>query len=80
MNETGETFMSPNPSVRFEIELPIVGKHKRWIAYNFKSTFIIGEIMWNTTWGKYCFFPYPNCIYDSNCMKDISAFMESQSE
>lgn len=35
----------------------------------------IGEVKWYTSWRRYCFFPFPETIFDKSCMEDICDFI-----
>jgi len=35
----------------------------------------IGQVKWNSGWRKYCFFPQPNCLFESDCLSDIVKFL-----
>lgn len=36
----------------------------------------IGLIKWYAPWRKYSFFPNPNTVYETDCLKDIVSFIE----
>lgn len=36
----------------------------------------LGEIKWNGKWRKYCFYPYDETLYDTQCLMDIALFMD----
>ncbi|MHA1807005.1 MAG: hypothetical protein ACTSX2_05480 [Candidatus Thorarchaeota archaeon] len=42
---------------------------------NRNTGYYIGGIRWFGRWRKYCFFPNPDTVYDSKCLKDISDFL-----
>ena len=31
----------------------------------------IGQIKWYGPWRKFCFYPYPDTIWDSNCLQQL---------
>lgn len=35
----------------------------------------LGEIKWNSSWRKYCFYPIDETVFDSKCLMDITSFM-----
>ena len=41
-----------------------------------KNNIEIGLIRWNTGWRKYCFYPEKFTVFDSNCLNEISGFMD----
>ena len=36
---------------------------------------IIGTIQWYSSFRKYSFFPGPNTVYETQCLKDLSEFL-----
>lgn len=36
---------------------------------------VIGQIKWYGAWKKYCLFPAPNCIFETQCLGDIVSFI-----
>lgn len=36
----------------------------------------IGIIKWYAAWRKYSFFPNPNCVFETQCMRDIISFID----
>lgn len=43
---------------------------------NIKSGLTIASIHWNTGWRRYCFYPESETVWDSNCLKDITFFLD----
>lgn len=37
----------------------------------------LGEIRWYGAWRAFCFFTYPDCIFDSGCLAKILEWVES---
>lgn len=37
---------------------------------------VIGQIKWYGAWRKYCFYPSPNCIFETDCLGDIISFIK----
>lgn len=60
-------------------ELPASGKTKFWEIRTSDGACRLGEIKWFTKWRCYCFFPQAGVsIFDTQCLKDIVAFIEKQ--
>lgn len=50
----------------------------KFVVTNRSNGAIIGTVRWYIFWRKYCFFPVGSCILDSQCLKDISEFVETK--
>ena len=37
----------------------------------------LGEIKWFGRWRQYSFFPEPNTVFEKQCLKDITNFIET---
>lgn len=37
---------------------------------------VIGKVKWYGAWRCYAFFPAPNCVFETQCLKDITKFIE----
>jgi len=37
----------------------------------------IGDVKWYPPWRRYAFFPSDDTLYDSNCLRELLAFIES---
>lgn len=63
--------------IRFEeIESPSP-KTKRWAVRNTRTGELCGEIRWWGAWWKYVFFPPPDHLFDTDCLRMIADFMEA---
>jgi hypothetical protein len=54
------------------------GKTKKYYVFT-KDTPIsikLGEIKWFGRWRQYAFFPEPNTVFEKQCLKDITNFLE----
>jgi hypothetical protein len=38
----------------------------------------LGQIRWHGPWRKYAFFAYPNTLFETNCLRDLIAFIDKQ--
>jgi hypothetical protein len=36
----------------------------------------LGFIEWNGGWRQYCFYPYEDCVWSWDCLKDLSEFIK----
>lgn len=50
---------------------------KTWNVVNVRVQQIVGQIKWWGAWRKYVFFPYPDTLYDHDCLRLIAAFGEN---
>lgn len=51
------------------------GKTDKYTVSNKEHGSIIGEIKFYGAWRKYCFFPAPNCVFESDCLTDIKTML-----
>ena len=40
------------------------------------NPFVIGTIRWYPAWRCYSFMPNSNCVFETQCLKDITSFLE----
>lgn len=60
------------------IEKPKNRKTPIYELCNAKNELIhLGEIKYNSSWRKYCFYPTDDTVFDDKCLKDIIDFMNS---
>ena len=52
------------------------GKTTKAIVKTVSTGEEIGVVKWFPAWRRYCFFPDSDTLYDSQCMKDISAYVD----
>lgn len=75
--------MEPNKKrmqkyVRFD-EVENLGKKTRiWWVRNIVTDFRVGVVKWHGAWRKYCFFPSPDTLFDSDCMALIAEFLNDR--
>jgi len=48
-----------------------------WNVVSKDSGATLGQIRWYGQWRKYAFFPSPHTLYETDCLRDIAAFIES---
>lgn len=54
------------------------GKTKIFLVNSTEDGSFLGEIRWFGRWRKYCFFPADSAVFEQVCMRDISDFIESE--
>jgi hypothetical protein len=69
-----ETVIFAGKYIRFE-KGPPKAKTLTWFVVNKESGEAIGEIKWYGPWRRYSFFPFPETVYESDCLKDIGWFL-----
>lgn len=47
---------------------------------NISSNRIIGIIKWYTAWRQYCFYPYPDTIWNKDCLESVNEVIISLME
>lgn len=52
-------------------------KKQVWNIVSKEDNLILGYISWFPRWRKYAFFPNNNMVFDTACLKDITAFIEN---
>jgi len=48
-------------------------KTEIWSVDSKSGGFSLGQIKWFGRWRQYCFFPARDTVFNTDCMKDISA-------
>jgi len=41
-------------------------------------TQVFGQVRWFPRWRRYSFFPYPDQVFESSCLRDIADFCERE--
>ncbi len=49
-----------------------------WWVMSSNTESHLGNIQWLAPWRKYCFYPTPNTVYDTTCLREIADFCENQ--
>jgi hypothetical protein len=59
-------------------EMPQTGKTKIYqvVPKEYPGS-CLGEIKWYGSWRCYAFYPFPNCVFEKTCLKDITSFIEN---
>jgi hypothetical protein len=64
--------------IRFkQIESPSP-KTYRWAVINIRTGETVGVVRWWGAWWKYCYFPIDGTLYDADCLRMISDFVDTQ--
>lgn len=51
-------------------------KTKLVAVVNIHHEEVIAEIKWFSKWRQYCFYPYPNTIWNITCLNDVNTVIE----
>lgn len=51
-----------------------------WYVVNKYDDIQLGSIEWTDIWDKYAFFPKPDTMYEEDCLRDISDFIEEKTK
>lgn len=57
-------------------EQPQTGKTKIFDIVNKEYQQTIGQIKWYSGWRRYCFFPKDDCVFEVDCLTDITSFLK----
>lgn len=54
------------------------GKTNIWAIYSSKTDdpILLGEVRWYSAWRKYAFYPETLTVFEEECLRDISFFVE----
>lgn len=52
------------------------GKTESFDCYNHEFGSFLGVVKWYGSFRKYSFFPQPNIVFESTCLKDIADFLD----
>jgi len=55
-------------------------KTKLWFVDIKDTVECLGKIKWFSRWRKYCFFPFPDTVYEKDCLRDIAEFTENETK
>jgi hypothetical protein len=54
------------------------GLTKIWNILSIDNNDCLGTIKWFPNWRKYCFYPSNDCVFEQDCLRVISNFIESE--
>lgn len=58
------------------VEIKDTGKTKVFEVQTKDENWVcLGEIKWYPSWRKYSFFPSSDCVFETQCLSDIIAFI-----
>lgn len=52
------------------------GKTTVYNCYNKEHETFLGQVKWYGAFRKYSFFPEPNIVFETQCLKDIASFLD----
>lgn len=52
------------------------GKTEVYNCHNTETGALLGQVKWYGAFRKYSFFPLPDIIFESQCLKDIASFLD----
>lgn len=61
-----------------EVPKPAERRTRHWMVHSKQSGDVLGTIAWYTNWRKYCWFPYPDTVFEWQCLRDIAEFIERE--
>ena len=56
------------------------GKTDIFLVQNPENGSFLGEVRWHGAWRKYCFFPTVGTLFEQVCLRDISDFIEAETQ
>lgn len=61
--------------IHFE-QMGHTGKTAIYICQNTENGSVLGYVKWFARWRKYAFFPVPEVVFETQCLKDIASFLD----
>lgn len=59
-------------------ELAKGGVTKRFHISALQGGMSLGIVKWHPGWRRFAFFPNPNTLYESECLRDLAEFCETE--
>jgi hypothetical protein len=56
------------------------GRTEVWTIVAVEDDFELGQIKWYGPWRMYAWFPEPNTVYESTCLRDIANIRDALNE
>lgn len=53
------------------------GKTKAWTVHSPGAVFL-GDVSWYSQWRRYVFFPNDGMLFDADCLRNITEFIEAR--
>jgi hypothetical protein len=53
-------------------------KTKVWAVLTIDGLTVLGHVQWFAPWRKYAYFPKKDTIYEQDCMRVLSQFIEAE--
>jgi len=60
-----------------EVKPFVIKKTKTFWIVTKEGNQHLGIIQWYAPWRKYSFFPKPDTVWETQCLKDVTAFIEN---
>ena len=60
------------------VEIKDTGKTKVWNIHNSDNGSYLGQVKWNGGWRQYIFSTEPDCIWNTDCLDQLNAFIRLQ--
>jgi hypothetical protein len=60
-----------------EVDLHDGRKTRVWAVLTLDGRAHLGDIVWYTSWRKYCFMP-GKAVFDTNCLREVADFLDIQ--
>ena len=82
MDKSEKRGFAPKSFLRFTaIELGPGCETSNWLVeISYRTPITLGMIWWHSPLGCYAFFPKPDTIYETTCLRGIANFCERQTE
>lgn len=62
--------------IRFE-QIEDTGKTTKWPCWSKSGGPVpLGRVSWYAPWRRYAFFPYAETLWDAQCLRDVTKFLE----
>jgi hypothetical protein len=61
-----------------EVDMRDGRKTRVWAVLTIDGKTVLGHVSWYGPWRKYCFSPKPQTVYEQDCLRFISSFIEDQ--
>lgn len=60
------------------VEVADSGKTKTWDVLSVSGGYRLGQVKWFGRWRQYTFHPDTETVWNTTCLKDVTAFIEKQ--
>lgn len=56
------------------------GKTRVWLVAEKNNGPALGRVEWFARWRRYAFAPFPDTVYEQDCLRDIAEFCEYETK